>query len=323
MDVVELLESEACFGRFDFSDRFRCSDRFRFTKLQITASLYTISRAIAIACATMMGGDELVRNVSAQTDSSSDNEEGEGRSLNDSLSTSSVTHNLPSIDGIEFVDYVDERQLEDVMRLVGQDLSEPYSGEEDCALHLNLVFEQFIILDIRIIIITCQLSPVFTYRYFLHRWPKLCILAVPKTTTSHGGDGNERSNTEKSANNEEVCQGRRPVGCVVCKIDVEGGEGDDDCEDSDRHRTRTGYIGMLAVENAHRRSGIGSALVQRAIHRMQQMGCQSIRLETEVTNKAAISLYENRLGFLREELLKKYYLNWGDAYRLRLWLDDE
>jgi len=66
--------------------------------------------------------------------------------------------------------------------------------------------------------------------------------------------------------------------------------------------------------------GIGTALVQRVIHRMQQMGCQSIRLETEVTNKAAMLLYEDRLGFVREELLKKYYLNWGDAYRLRLWL---
>ncbi len=159
---------------------------------------------------------------------------------------------------------------------------------------------------------------------------------MPKTTTSHDGDANERSNIEKNINNEEICQDRRPIGCVVCKIDVEGGEGDDDCDDSDRHaplnddayilnapqRTRTGYIGMLAVERTHRRSGIGSALVQRAIRRMQQMGCQSIRLETEITNKAAISLYENRLGFLREELLKKYYLNWGDAYRLRLWLVD-
>lgn len=143
----------------------------------------------------------------------------------------------------------------------------------------------------------------------------------------------------------------------MCKIDIEGGDDQDDGDDfvrqvssnddacilngnheehginkmndggdggeelTVRQRTRTGYIGMLAVENTHRRSGIGSALVQRAIHRMQQLGCQSIRLETEVTNKAAISLYENRLGFLREELLKKYYLNWGDAYRLRLWLD--
>ena len=36
---------------------------------------------------------------------------------------------LPTIEGIEFVNYVDEEQLDDVMRLVGQDLSEPYSSE--------------------------------------------------------------------------------------------------------------------------------------------------------------------------------------------------
>ena len=35
----------------------------------------------------------------------------------------------PVIEGIEFVTYVDEGQLDDVMRLVGQDLSEPYSSE--------------------------------------------------------------------------------------------------------------------------------------------------------------------------------------------------
>ena len=34
-----------------------------------------------------------------------------------------------SIDGIEFVDYMDESQLENVMELVGRDLSEPYSSK--------------------------------------------------------------------------------------------------------------------------------------------------------------------------------------------------
>jgi hypothetical protein len=33
------------------------------------------------------------------------------------------------IEGIRFVDYVDESQLHDVMSLVGRDLSEPYSSE--------------------------------------------------------------------------------------------------------------------------------------------------------------------------------------------------
>ncbi|KAL7467747.1 hypothetical protein ACHAXS_007991 [Conticribra weissflogii] len=159
------------------------------------------------------------------------------------------------------------------MRLVGQDLSEPYS--------------------------------IFTYRYFLHRWPQLCILAVP---------------TGKSEGENSEPQMRRPIGCVVCKIDSSDGSDYGTLED-DNSKVCVGYIGMLAVEKSHRRSGIGTALAQRAIHRMQQMGCESIRLETEVTNKGAISLYEDRLGFLREELLVKYYLNWGDAYRLRLWLD--
>ena len=174
---------------------------------------------------------------------------------------------------------------------------------------------------------------------------------------------------------------RRPIGCVVCKIDIDDGSAADeeiaraeeaaeaaattgtsgdtadnsngnsgtksainDTEantqpDTNQSTTNdemqsnndivdapndnqvfTGYIGMLAVENTHRRSGIGTALVQRAIHRMKEMGCESIKLETEVSNKAAMRLYEDRLGFIREELLTKYYLNWGDAYRLRLWL---
>jgi peptide alpha-N-acetyltransferase len=109
----------------------------------------------------------------------------------------------------------------------------------------------------------------------------------------------------------------------VCKIDAKR---DDDAAENNNDATDgsmkvyTGYIGMLAVEKEYRRSGIGTSLALRAIRRMQQMGCQSIQLETEVTNKGAMRLYEDRLGFIREELLVKYYLNWNNAYRLRLWL---
>jgi hypothetical protein len=40
------------------------------------------------------------------------------------------------IEGIGFVDYVDEGQLDDVMALVGRDLSEPYSSKYERQRHL-------------------------------------------------------------------------------------------------------------------------------------------------------------------------------------------
>ncbi|KAK1732910.1 N-alpha-acetyltransferase 30 [Skeletonema marinoi] len=154
--------------------------------------------------------------------------------------------NIPDIEGIDFVDYVNEEQLEDVMHLVQKDLSEPYS--------------------------------VYTYRYFLHRWPQLCILAVPSDSAD-----------------------KRPIGCVVCKIDVKR---DDDIDaasentDAARKVNYTGYIGMLAVETNYRRAGIGTALALRAIQRMQQMG-----LETEVTNKGRCGYMKIALGLLEKSCL--------------------
>jgi ribosomal protein S18 acetylase RimI-like enzyme len=41
-----------------------------------------------------------------------------------------------------------------------------------------------------------------------------------------------------------------------------------------------------------------------------------IVLETEVTNKGALRLYE-KLGFSRDERLMRYYLNGVDAFRLK------
>ena len=49
-------------------------------------------------------------------------------------------------------------------------------------------------------------------------------------------------------------------------------------------------------------------------------GCSpQVVLETEVTNKGALRLYEN-LGFVRDKRLFRYYLNGVDALRLKLWL---
>jgi len=163
--------------------------------------------------------------------------------------------------GIVFVDYRDESRLEDVDRLVACDLSEPYS--------------------------------IFTYRYFLNRFPDLCILASDPVSG-------------------EIC------GCVVGKIDNEESDASDAKENAVR-MVQTGYIGMLAVSKSHRRQGIGKDLVRRVLQRMKDKGCESVTLETEVSNVTAQKLYQNHFGFIREELLVRYYLNCGDAYRLRLW----
>ena len=134
-------------------------------------------------------------------------------------------------------------------------------------------------------------TPVFTFRYFLARFPSLCVLAVLK-------------------------QSREPIGCVVGKID------DEEVMDSQTGQmvtVPTGYIGMLAVSQDYRRRGIGKDLVKQVVERMKQLGCTSVTLETEVSNVTAQRLYEDSFGFIREELLVRYYLNFGDAYRLRLW----
>ena len=59
---------------------------------------------------------------------------------------------LAANEEIEYVDYEDERMLDDIQILVSKDLSEPYS--------------------------------VFTYRYFVHNWPNLsiCVYAKNKET---------------------------------------------------------------------------------------------------------------------------------------------
>nr|CAG4643246.1 EOG090X07BN [Ilyocryptus agilis] len=152
------------------------------------------------------------------------------------------------LEKITYVQYRSELQMPDIMRLIQKDLSEPYS--------------------------------IYTYRYFIHNWPKLCFLAM------YGED----------------C-----VGAIVCKLD------------SHKKVVQRGYIAMLAVDEKYRQEKIGSNLVMRAIAAMVAGGADEIVLETEITNEPALRLYEN-LGFVRDKRLFRYYLNGVDALRLKLWL---
>lgn len=151
------------------------------------------------------------------------------------------------INEITYVAYQDETVLPEVTRLMSSDLSEPYS--------------------------------VYTYRYFIHGWPKLTFLAK---------------------------DGENFVGAVVCKAE-------------NKVDVRRGYIAMLAVQDEYRRRGIGTELVRIAVRSMVTDGCGEVVLETEVSNRSALRLYEN-LGFMRDKRLFRYYLNGVDALRLKLLL---
>lgn len=113
--------------------------------------------------------------------------------LENALNNEQSTEPSPK-DEIAIISYQSELQMPEIMRLIQKDLSEPYS--------------------------------IYTYRYFIHNWPKLCFLAT----------------------HEGKC-----IGAIVCKLDMH------------RNVVKRGYIAMLAVDEKYRSRKIGSRLAQKAI----------------------------------------------------------
>jgi peptide alpha-N-acetyltransferase len=131
---------------------------------------------------------------------------------------------------------------------------------------------------------------VYLYRYFILTWPNLCICAFLL--------------------DPETRERKEMIACIVCKAEKEPPHDD----------ILQGYIAMLAVNEAHRKRGLGVELVRRGITECVKMGCAAVFLEAEKSNKGALALYE-KMGFSREERYGKYYLNGSDAFRLRLWIE--
>jgi peptide alpha-N-acetyltransferase len=125
---------------------------------------------------------------------------------------------------------------------------------------------------------------IYTYRYFLIPNPELSIL---------------------------IRENGKLIGVIVGKLQMHTGHYG--------QNTSRGYIAMLAVDRSQRGNGLGSKLVIELINRLQSMDADEVVLETEITNKAALKLYE-RLGFIRDKKLPQYYMNRVDAYRLKLYL---
>jgi N-alpha-acetyltransferase 30 len=152
--------------------------------------------------------------------------------------------------------------------------------------------------------------PIYTYRYFVQKWPDHTFLAFL--------DG-------------------KCIGCIVSKLE-------DNYKAYWRTNKKRGYIAMLAVHPDHRRLGlgkftrciyvcsnaiIGRKLVRKSLDRMREQGADEVVLETEITNGAALKLYECKsstihhslaFGFIRDKRLAQYYLNGNDAFKLKLFV---
>ena len=122
---------------------------------------------------------------------------------------------------------------------------------------------------------------VFTFRYFVNKWPYLTYLAMDKHD-----------------------ENKRCVGLIVASLN---------------EKNNNGYIAMLVVDKSQRRKGLGTKLVNLSVNKMIKLSVDYVLLETEVDNFGALKLYQ-KLGFIKDHKYRNYYLNGNDAYRLKLYL---
>ena len=76
------------------------------------------------------------------------------------------------------------------------------------------------------------------------------------------------------------------------------------------------HIITLDVAEAHRRSGVGTTLLNTAENSLATKGVRTVFLETAVNNHAAVNFWL-RHGYIKEGILKRYYLNQIDGYEMK------
>lgn len=81
-----------------------------------------------------------------------------------------------------------------------------------------------------------------------------------------------------------------------------------------------GHVITVDVLPQERRTGLASALMREAERRLQQAGCDRIRLEAAVDNGGALAFYR-RFGYTVVRTLPRYYSNGLDALVLEKLLE--
>ncbi len=150
--------------------------------------------------------------------------------------------------------YPGEQLISEVIELMEKNLSEPY--------------------------------PIYTYRYFLDKWPDLCVMCFDESQE------------------KEIF-----IGGIVGGVEI-----------TSKNKTK-GYIAMIAIKDEYRGKKIAQNIVKIFIDKIKTTyNLDEIYLETEVDNFPALKLYES-LGFVRVRMNHNYYLNGKSAYRLKYWIN--
>ncbi|CAD8169334.1 unnamed protein product (macronuclear) [Paramecium tetraurelia] len=129
----------------------------------------------------------------------------------------------------------------------------------------------------------------YTYKYYLYHgmvWQSLLYVA------------------------EDINSGRI-VGYVLAKQDEEDEEGT---------KLEHGHITSLSVLRTHRKLGLANKVMQ-STHRDMDKIFEShyVSLHVRVSNRAALGLYRDKLGYETFDTEEKYYADDENAYNMRKW----
>lgn len=98
------------------------------------------------------------------------------------------------------------------------------------------------------------------------------------------------------------------VGYVLAKME----------EPEPGEESKHGHITSLAVKRPFRRLGLAQKLMNQASYAMVEcFDAQYVSLHVRKSNRAALNLYTNSLGFKILEIEPKYYADGEDAYSMR------
>ncbi|KII94896.1 hypothetical protein PLICRDRAFT_97764 [Plicaturopsis crispa FD-325 SS-3] len=104
----------------------------------------------------------------------------------------------------------------------------------------------------------------------------------------------------------------RIVGYILAKMDTDEPE---DGRDHDPH----GHVTSISVLRSYRRLGVAKKLMVQSQQAMATVyGASSVSLHVRKSNRAALGLYKDTLGFNVEGIENKYYADGEDAYSMRL-----